>query len=217
MNLPTEFALLGYANDGNAVTDRTHLDNGLGGALMLELALSGRIDVADKKVVVRDPTPTGDRLVDQALEQIAAAGKARKAGYWVSKFARDIRGRVLDQLVADGVLRVEKDTVLWVFPRTRYPAPGGVEPSAETEARLRIRSAVSASGAVDARTAVLSALVAVTHLDRDVFADLDRKQVRTRLKEIGDGNWAAAAVKQTIRHVLAAVMFAVRPPVVARP
>lgn len=93
MNLLTEFALLGYAKDGKAVMDRTHLENGLGGALLLELAPSGRIDFEDKKIVVRDPKPTGDRLVDQALEQMAADGRARKAGHWVSKFAKDIRGR----------------------------------------------------------------------------------------------------------------------------
>jgi Golgi phosphoprotein 3 GPP34 len=209
MNLPMEFALLGYADDGKAVTDSTHLDNGLGGALLLELALSDRIDIADKKVVVRDSAPTGDPLVDQALERIAGDGKARKADHWVSKFAKDTRGRVLDQLVADGVLQVEHGSVMWVFPRTTYPAPGGVEPPAETEARGRMRSAVAASGAVDARTAALCALVAATGLDRKVFPDLDRKQVKARLKEIGEGDWAAAAVKKAIQDVETAVMVAV--------
>jgi hypothetical protein len=209
MNLPTEFALLGYADDGKAVTDSTHLDNGLGGALLLELALLERIDIADKKVVVRDPSPIGDPLVDQALARIADDGRARKPGYWVSKFAKDTRGRVLDQLVADGVLQAEHGSFLGVFPRTRYPAPGGVEPSAETDARRRMRSAVSASGAVDARTAALCALVAATGLDRKVFADLDRRQVKARLKEIGEGAWAAAAVKKAIEDVQTAVMVAV--------
>ena len=67
MNLPAEFALLAYDDDGKPVTDGTHLDNGLGGALLLELALAEKVDVEDKKVVVVDPAPTGDPLVDQAL------------------------------------------------------------------------------------------------------------------------------------------------------
>ena len=204
-----EFALLGYADDGKAVTDSTHLDNGLGGALLLELALWERIDIADKKVVVRDSSPTGDPLIDQGLARIVADGRARKPGYWVSKFAKDTRGLVLDRLVADGVLQAEHGSFLGVFPRTKYPAPGGVEPSAEADARRRMRSAVSASGAVDARTAALCALVAATGLDRKVFADLDRPRVKARLKEIGEGAWAAAAVKKAIQDVQAAVTASV--------
>ena len=75
----------------------------------------------------------------------------------------------------------------WVFPRTRYPAAQGVEPPVEAETRRRLRSAVAASGAVERRTAALCALVAATDLDRKVFADLDRKRVKARLKEIGEG------------------------------
>jgi hypothetical protein len=68
-----------------------------------------------------------------------------------------------------------------------------------------LRRAVSASGAVEPRTAALCALVAATGLDRKVFADLDRKRVKARLKEIGEGSWAADAVRQTIRATQAAI------------
>ena len=49
MNLAEELALLGYGDDGKPVTDGMHLDNGLGGALLLELALSERVDIEDKR------------------------------------------------------------------------------------------------------------------------------------------------------------------------
>jgi Golgi phosphoprotein 3 (GPP34) len=134
MNLSEEFVLLAYGDDGKPVTDGMHLDNGLGGSLLLELALAGRIDIQDKRVLVRDESPTGD-----------------------------------------------------------------------TEIRSRLRQAVSASGAVEARTAALCALVAATGLERKVFADLDRKRVKVRLKEIGEGSWVADAVRQTIRATQAAI------------
>jgi hypothetical protein len=209
MNLAEEFVLLAYADDGTAEIDGTRLDHGLGGSLLLELALAERVDIHDKKVHVRDGTPTGDGLVDDALARIVADGKERKPGHWVSAFAKDTRRRVLDSLVAQGVLRMEKDKVLWVFPRTRYPATQGVEPPAEAETRRRLRSAVAASGAVERRTAALCALVSATDLDRKVFADLDRKRVKARLEEIGEGDWAAAAVTKTIDEVQAAVMIAI--------
>jgi hypothetical protein len=209
MNLPEEFALLAYRDDGTPLTDGTHLDNGLGGALLLELALAEKVDVVDKKVVVLDSAPTGDPLIDQALRQIVEDSKTRKPGHWIGKFADDARAQVLDQLVSEGVVRREKDKVLWVFSRTRFPAANGVEPVAETEARQRMVAAVSGRGAVQPRTAALCALVAATDLDKKVFADLDRRQVKARLKEIGEGAWAAAAVKKTIEEIQAAVMVAV--------
>jgi Golgi phosphoprotein 3 (GPP34) len=209
MNLPEEFALLAYDDDGTPVTDSTHLSNGLGGALLLELALAGKVDVENKKVVVLDRTPTGDPLVDAALSRIAEDGKPRKPGHWVTKFAKDARTRVMENLVAQGVVRREQDKVLLVFPRTRYPAAHGVQPVPETEARQRMTAAVTGAGPVESRTAALCALVAATDLDKKVFRDLDRKQVKARLKEIGQGAWAATAVKKSIEEIQAAIMVAV--------
>jgi Golgi phosphoprotein 3 GPP34 len=209
MNLAEEFTLLAYADDGTPLTDGTHLDNGLGGALLLELVLAARVDVRDKKVVVLDPAPTGDPLIDDALARIAAEPKERRPGAWVTRLAKQTRPRVLAKLVADEVLTVQKDKVLGVFPRKRYPAVNGVEPVAETEARERLRTAVRGTGAVHARTAALCALVSATDLDREVFAEQDRRQVKARLKEIGEGAWAATAVQKTIEEIQAAVLVAI--------
>jgi hypothetical protein len=208
MNLPEEFALIAYDDDGSPVTDGTHLDNGLGGAVLLELALAEKVDVADKKVVVRDATPTGDPVLDDALARIAG-DKPRKPKDWVSKLAKTAREQVMTELVARGVVRKEEGKVLLLFPRTKYPAANGVEPAAETEARQRMRAAVAGGGPVEQRTAALCALVAATDLDKKVFADLDRKLVKARLKEIGQGEWAATAVKKAIEEIQAAVMVTV--------
>jgi hypothetical protein len=209
MSLAEEFLLLAYADDGTPLTDGMHLDNGLGGALLLDLAMASRIDVVDKRVVVVNPEPTGEPLVDQALERIGGAEKSRKPGHWVSKFSKDTRPRVLDKLVADGVLTMEKDRVLGVFPRTRYPAAQGTEPAVETDARMRMRAAVLGDGTVQPRTAALCALVAATDLDRKMFADLDRKRVKARLAEISQGEWAAKAVQATIEEIQAAILIAI--------
>ncbi|GAB2579921.1 hypothetical protein Aab01nite_56090 [Paractinoplanes abujensis] len=209
MNLVEEFTLLAYDDDGTPLTDGTHLDHGLGGGLLLELALAGRVDVVDKKVVALDITPTGDPLVDAALMKIVAEDKPRKPGHWVSKFAQDTRPQVLDKLVADGILRTEKDKVLWVFPRTKYPAAHDVEPAQETAARERMRRAVLGSGPVEPRTGALCALVAATDLDQRVFGDLDQKVARARLLEISEGAWAAEAVKRAIDEIQAAVLVAI--------
>jgi hypothetical protein len=209
MSLPEEFLLLAYAEDGTPLVDGTRLDNGLGGAVLLELALAGRVDVENKRVVVTDPEPGGDPLLDDGLAKIVAEARARRPGHWVSKLAKDARPRVLEKLVAEEVLTVEQDKVLWVFPRKKYPSAGGVPPAVEVDARQRLRAAVVGSGEVEPRTAALCALVAATELDRKVLADLDRKKVQARLKEIGEGAWAAEAVRKAIEEIQLAVMMAV--------
>src|SRR5690349_2680991 len=196
MNLAEEFALLAYGDDGAPDTDSVRLDNGMGGSLLLELAISGRVGVEDGKVVVVDGTPAGDPLVDQALGRIKADEKPRKPAHWVRKFAKDTRKLALNRLVEQDVLTRREDTVLLVFPRTRYPAPDGVEPVPETEARRRLTAAVTGTGPVDPRTAALCALLGATNLDRKIFRALDRKRVKARLAEISAGAWAATAVRQ---------------------
>lgn len=205
MNLLDEFTLLAYDDEGRRILDSTLLDYALGGALLVELALAERIGVPDGKVVVLDTTPVGDALVDEALSHIAQDDRTHKPGHWVKKLAKGVQQRVLDHLVASGVLRAEHSKVLAVFPRTRYPSAYGTEPVAETEARARIRAAVEGSGTVGARTGALCSLVAATGMGRKVFPEMDRKQLKARLEEIGEGDWAAEAVRGAIRDVQAAV------------
>ncbi len=121
-------------------------------------------------------------------------------------FAKGTQRRVIERLAAAGVLRIERTRVLGIFARTRYPAAFGTEPVARTEAREKLRAAILGTGPVLPRTAALGALVASTELDRKIFPDLERRLVRARLKEIGEGDWAAAAVRKAIQDVQAAIM-----------
>ena len=208
MSIAEEFLLLAYDDDGTPLTDGTRLDNGLGGAILLELALGRRVDIEDKRVVVVDSRPIGDALTDDALARVEA-DKPRKPGYWVTKLSKQARPTILAKLVAEGVLTVEEDRVLWVFPRKKYPPASGEPPAVEADAQERIRAAVLGDGPVEPRTAALCALVAATELDRKILTGLDRKRVKTRLKEISEGAWAADAVRKTIEEIQAAVMVAI--------
>ncbi|MBY8851886.1 GOLPH3/VPS74 family protein [Saccharothrix longispora] len=208
VTLADELALLVHDDeDGTRRLGQPALGYGLAGALLVELALAGRVDVVDKKVAVVDPAPTGHPLLDGALARIAD-DKPRKPGHWVDKLSRGLTDRVLDGLVERGVLRREEGRVLLVFPRTRFPAPDGREPDAEADARARMHAAVAGDGPVDPRTAALCALVKAVGQDRKVFADLPRGDVGRRLKAISEGEWAATAVRKAIEEVQAAITVA---------
>src|SRR4051812_40723111 len=95
----------------------------IAGAVLCDLALLNRIDTDPNQLIVLDPTPTGDPLLDGALAAIAAAPKPVSASLWIgaiSERARALEGAALDRLVARGVLRRTEKKILWVFGVRRY-------------------------------------------------------------------------------------------------
>ncbi|WP_343444225.1 GOLPH3/VPS74 family protein [Micromonospora schwarzwaldensis] len=90
--LTDELVLLAYDDAGANRLGRPHLDYGLAGAVLLELALAGRVEVADKRLVVTDPSPTGVPLLDEALATVGD-GRPRKPKDWIGKLAKGLPDR----------------------------------------------------------------------------------------------------------------------------
>ncbi|MEU4801397.1 GPP34 family phosphoprotein [Actinosynnema sp. NPDC023587] len=211
LTLADELALLAYDDDGSCRLGQPSLGYGLAGAVLVELAVAGRVDVVDKRVAALSTAPLGHPVLDAALSTIAD-DKLRKPKEWVEKLAKGLTDDVLDGLADQEVLRRQQDKVLWVFPRTRFPSPGGVEPPVETEVRRRLAAAIGSDGPVDPRTAALCSIIKAVQFDRKVFAAQPRDRVKARLKEISGGEWAADAIRKAVEEVqaaLTAVMVAV--------
>lgn len=207
--LPDALLLLALDEERGTAARSAELDQGLGGAVVLELALRQRLDVVDGKVVVTDQEPTGDPVLDGVLARVAADRRQRTPKHWVVKASKDARRAVADRLVASGVLRREERRVLGLFPVTSLPA-GDRGPEAAVRARLD--DAVLRGLAPDERTAALAALVHATGLARVVFptgSREERRAVEARLAQLAEGEWAAAAVRQAVRDIESAVAAAV--------
>ncbi|MEV4518042.1 GPP34 family phosphoprotein [Dactylosporangium sp. NPDC049525] len=203
--LADDFLLLALDDRGTNLVGDPGLDYGLAGALLLDLVLAGRLDLADSRVVVADPAPVGDPVADAALDRIAADTKPRKPDAWIQPLTDGLRARLLERQVEAGVLRVERDKVLWVFPRTRYSSATGAEPAVETAVRRELTDAVDGTGAVPARTAALLGLVQAVGLAGKLFPGRDGKALKARLDEIAEGNWAADAVRESIAQLQAMI------------
>lgn len=203
--LADDFLLLALDDRGANLVGDPGLDYGLAGAVLLDLMLAGRLDLAGDRVVVADATPVGDPVADAALERVAAAREPRKPDAWIQPLSDGLRGRLLERQVEAGVLRVEQDRVLWVFPRTRYASATGAEPAVESAVRRELTAAIDGTGAVPARTAALLGLVQAVGLAGRLFPDRDSKALKARLGEIAAGNWAAEAVQQSIARIQAVI------------
>lgn len=203
VSLAEELLLLAYNDEtGRATTGSTELDCGLAGAVLLELALAGRIDIVDGRVSVVDATATGDPVTDGVLERLARAGKARKAEWWVGKLRSKTRPGVLARLTERGILRQERHKIMGLFPVRRYPS---VDPAVESAVRARLDLAVMKGVEPDVRTAALASLLHACGLARRTFPELNRRQLKARMKEIDEGQWAGAAVRKAIQSIHAAV------------
>ena len=196
------FVLACHDTTGRMLIPTTHLDLGLGGALLLDLALRDRVALVDSHVVVTDKTPTGDPLLDAALTMIAGDAKERDPDYWVRRLAKGARSAVQDRLISAGVLRLEDHKVLGLIPvHHRHQADDRIE----HELVRHLHDAVVLGHPPSGETAALVSLALAVGLERHLFPRSDRRAVQHRMQEIADGQWVGAAVRQAITGVNAAL------------
>ncbi len=184
------------------------LDKALGGAILAELMLAGRLDVEqDRKkrfATVRSTKPLGDSLLDECLQRVQQAKKRQQLQTWVSRFAgtKGLKHRVARELCRLGVLREDEDRVLKIFRRTIYPE---VDPGPERRIKARLEEAVFCDGQPDPRTMVLAAIAQAADLLKVHF---DKKRLKTRkqrLKDIVSGEAAGSATAQAVAAAQAAI------------
>ena len=199
--LPDELLLVALDDERGTRAHATELEPGLAGAVLVDLALRGRLDVDGRTLRTVDPSPAGDAVLDEALATIAGEPRDRPVKHWVRTLQKGVRERVADRLVAAGVLRQDEQKALWVFPVTRLPA---ADLASEAAVRARLDDAVLRGVTPDERTAALAALVHATSLGRTVFPEMKRRALDRRLAELGEGQWAAEAVRRVVQEAAAA-------------
>lgn len=204
--LAEELLLIAYhAKPGRAAGSSTDLDCGLAGAVLVELALAGRIEVVDGKVSVLDRGPVGDREIDAALDRIAGEDKRRKPEWWVGKLRSGVGERLLVRLTDRGVLRMHRQKVLWVFSTRSYSV---LDSGATSAARAQLNRVVAQGAEPDARTAALAALMDACGLARRAFPGVGHDQLTARMKQWAEGQWTSTAVRNAIHSIHAGVIAA---------
>jgi len=191
----------------------------MGGAILAELLLAGRISVEQgkKKLVnLDDDTPLGEPVLDDCLKKIADAKRRGTTQTWVQRFAslKNLRHRVATGLCERDILRATEDKVLLIFRRTIYPE---INPVPERKLIERMREAIfSDSEKVDPRTTILISLANNAGLLRIHFDVKELKKRKKRIEQLTSGELMGKATKQAIEAAQAAVMVAcVMPAVMA--
>ncbi|NEA32300.1 GPP34 family phosphoprotein [Streptomyces sp. SID13031] len=214
MLIAEDLALLLYDDEsGKPIAGSPGLDYALGGAVLIELTLLGKVDIAEAgdqvkagRLKVLDTTPTGDPVLDERLAFLAGKPGAKPKDL-MAKLSKKLRDQLLVRLAERGVLEADKGKVLGLFPVTRWPAKDARH---EAEVRTGLENVLKLGTQPDERTAALIALLTALNVVPKVITDaVDKKALKQRAKEISESDWAAAAVRKAVQEMQAAVTAAI--------
>lgn len=183
--LATDLLLLALDDERGTVLPQASigLDYGLAGALLMELALRGGIEVDGDRVTATG-TSTGDPVLDETLRLIAATPR-KDLSHWVRLLPHDLDGlrqRLLDRLVALGTLERREQRVLLLFHRNTYPER---DDRVEHDIRSRIDGVLLHGATPDPQTACLIHLAAACRVTDAIYPRDRRKAIASRIEELG--------------------------------
>jgi Golgi phosphoprotein 3 (GPP34) len=189
---------------GKPRTPATKLDYGLAGALLLELALSERIDIVGAKpskveVVLINDAPLEDDVLTDAVRRIG--DKRRRADRLVPGLAKGLRRRLLKRAEERGDVRRQR----LVLRPDRWPA---ADDTRQRALLTRLHDVLLTGVTPDPRTAGLVALLAAIDAAPAAVEAPDRatrKAVARRARQLGEGAWAADSVRRAVKAAYDAV------------
>jgi hypothetical protein len=183
--LAEELLLLAYDDQtGKATGSRIGLDLGMSAAVLVDLALAGRIAYVDGYLTVIDSSPIGDPIADAVLVK-AATDDPHTPAQWLQRLRHRLRTRVLEDLVARGVIRDVDETQLEYIHVHRYPV---ADPAYETEIRKRLADALTSDAIPNERTAALATLLIATRMEPALLLPPEEAaRAHQRLEQIANG------------------------------
>jgi Golgi phosphoprotein 3 (GPP34) len=183
--LAEELLLLAYDDrTGKATGSRIGLDLGMAAAVLVDLALAGRVAYVDGFLKVADPSPIGDPIADAVLAKVAAE-EPHTPAQWLQRLRHRLRTRVLEDLVTRGVVQDVDETQMGVIHVHRYPT---TDHAYETDIRKRLADALTSDGICDERTAALATLLSACRMEPALrLAPEETARAHDRLEQIAAG------------------------------
>ena len=181
------------------------------GAVLMDLALENRIDTDLKRLLLIDPTPVGDDLLDPTLALVSQSKETYDARHWIDQLAdgaEEIREQSLARLVARGILRREEDRFLWVFQSRRYPIVDG---EAEREVKLRIMEVLFSDEIPDPRDIVLICLVDSCGILRELLTARELERASDRIDQVRKLDLIGQAMSKAVWDIQSSIALAMHP------
>ena len=147
------------------------IDHGILSIVVLELSLIKRISFEGGKIVVKDTTGTGNKVLDGVLKAIGGGGNSvtDTLKKMVANFDK-IQDDVIELLVQRGILKVESTKLLWIPVSERMD---NANYAFEQEIRDTLKAVVEKGAKPTAAIVVLLAIIHNCGILEEVFKGRD--------------------------------------------
>jgi hypothetical protein len=208
LNLPQSLFLLALDDYSGKLIPGTSLRFGLIGAVLVELALNGKVGLASgSKLQVLDSSPTGDEILDAELTRITKLAQPQKISSWVNSLGqKKLRKRITETLVAMDVLERDGTQYRGVIPNGIFPHENG---SAKYWVKQNLRGIVLAAEPSEPRMLALLNLLHACQLLGLVFTKDERKEASRQLEKLTQLEPSNTNGAKTVEEIKAAVTKAV--------
>ena len=183
----------------------------LGGAVLMDLAMEDRIDTDLEKLMLVDPTPLQDDILDPVLAEIAAEPGTHNARFWVERAgARSdaIREAAVERLIVRGILERREGRFLWVFRSRRYPVVDG---TAEREVKLRIMELLFSDMIPTPRDVVIICLADACGIFAELLSRRELQHVTPRIRHLRQLDLIGQAVTAAVWDIELSLAQVIRP------
>lgn len=209
LTLMEEVLLLGLKDkEGYTSFWNDCISSGLRGCILVELALRGRVELERagmrrrsllmRKVILKNDSPTGDVLLDEALKHVKETSPPETLQAWIEYLSgetwnpmklryqlRNVRERLAKNLVEKGVCTTEKQNFL-LFDMTTHPL---VDATAKNKLVKKVQDAVLSKWVNDAHRMDkrLLSLIVLAHASdvlENAFAPLSDEDYEVAMKRV---------------------------------
>jgi len=193
--LGEDVLLLAIGQDGT-IAARDTMSFALAGSELMRLAALRRVDIVKGRIVVVDPTPTRDFLLDAAFASMRASKRPPRVKNWIIRQDRKVTQDYLEKLAASGALRYEPHRTLGVFRSDRWFI---VDSARVRRLEAQLDTIAFSSGPLDFSQAAFGGLVYAAGLASVLYPKHKNRPARKRLEWLAGCDEIAWAVVEAAR------------------
>jgi hypothetical protein len=199
-----------HPEKGRFITSHLFMQYGIAGAIILDMTLDDRIEMADKKLLLKASKPDAEPVAAEITSLLSRSAKPRKTEYWIRKLAghySKYKWQILKGLEGKRLVRIENRKFLWIIP---YRKSYLIESYTRSNIISQMKNDILFQKGLEGENLALAGLIQACRMYRILTNDRDElRKIRKQLKQIIKESPVADIVGQTIRQVQAAIMVSV--------